>query len=90
MCPVVWSLRLWNNKLTFIEHEGYNLFEVSATYSIFLYYIMDNEVYIVVVANYSLISEPDYLFPNRRMFSVMLIKNMEQNVLINKDNIKFR
>ena len=50
---------------------------------------MDNEVYIVV-ANYSLISEPNYLFPNSSMLSVMLFKNMEQNVLINKYNIKFR
>ena len=56
---------------------------------IFAYYIMDNEVYIVV-ANYSHISEPNYLFPNSSMLSVMLFKNIEQNVLINKDNTKVR
>ena len=48
---------------------------------------MVDEVYIVV-ANYA--SEPNYLFPNSSMLSVMLFKNVEQNVLINKDNIKFR
>ena len=50
---------------------------------------MDNEVYIVV-ANNSLISELNFLFPNSSVLSVMLFKNIEQNVLINKDSTTFR